>query len=99
MSASALVTILGMALVTYATRIMGFLVLRKHTLSPRLRSVLDVAPGCVMVAAIAPHFVSTNPAELVALAVVIIASIRLPLLVTIGLGMASLVLLNPIIGM
>lgn len=98
MSLAALVTILGMALVTYATRITGFLLLRRHTLSSRLHTVLDVAPGCVMIAAIAPHFVSTNPAELVALALVIVASFRLPLLGTMIVGMGSLALLNPLIG-
>ena len=62
-----LVTIVGMAVVTYLTRALGFLLLRNRTLGPQLTQVLNAAPGCVLIAVIAPKFVSGHPADLIAL--------------------------------
>ncbi|MFF7707844.1 MULTISPECIES: AzlD domain-containing protein [unclassified Pseudomonas] len=85
-------TIIGMALVTYATRTNGFLLLRNRKLSPRARAVLDVAPGCVLIAAIAPHFVSPHPEKLLALAITIAAAWKRPMLVIVAAGVSSLAL-------
>jgi len=73
-------TILAMALVTYLTRVLGFMVLRNRTISPMLQEVLQAAPGCVLIAVIAPKFVSGNPADLIALALTLFAATRLPIL-------------------
>ncbi|NRP72503.1 hypothetical protein ILFOPFJJ_03401 [Ensifer psoraleae] len=48
-----LTTILLMALVTYLTRIGGYVFLRNRTLSPKLSTVLERAPGCVLITIIA----------------------------------------------
>ena len=69
-----LTTILGMALVTYLTRALGFLLLRNRALGPQLTQVLDAAPGCVLIAVIAPKFVSGHPADLIALALTVYAA-------------------------
>lgn len=91
-------TIVGMAGVTYASRVLGFLLLRNRTLSPRARAVMESAPGCVMVAVIAPHFVSPHPEELLALAITVVAATRLPMLPTIIISVGSLGLLKTMVG-
>ena len=80
MDVSTLVTILGMAVATYLTRALGFLLLRKRTLGPQLTQLLNAAPGCVLIAVIAPKFVSGQPADLIALGLTVYAATRFSLL-------------------
>lgn len=75
-----LVTVVGMAVVTYLTRALGFLLLRNRTLGPQLTQVLNAAPGCVLIAVIAPKFVSGHPADLIALGLTVYAATRFSLL-------------------
>ncbi|MCE1118825.1 MULTISPECIES: AzlD family protein [Pseudomonas] len=75
-----LATILGMALVTYLTRALGFLLLRNRVMGPQLTQVLSAAPGCVLIAVIAPKFVSGDPADLIALALTLLAATRYSIL-------------------
>ncbi len=93
-STSSLLTCLGMAAATYTTRVSGYLLLRNRKLSPRARAVLDAAPGCVLISAIAPHFVSPHPEELIAMAITLLASWRLPMPATVALAVGSLGLLK-----
>ncbi|WP_292140826.1 AzlD family protein, partial [Mesorhizobium sp.] len=65
-------TIVLMAGVTYLTRIGGYVVLRNRTLSGRATAVMEAAPGCVLIAVIAPAFVSKSPADILALAVTLV---------------------------
>lgn len=83
------VTIVLMALTTYLTRILGYSALRNRALSPRLLSVLESVPGCVLISVIAPAFVSTNPANLLALAITLVAATRMSLLSTVMIGVIS----------
>lgn len=78
-----------MATVTYLTRIGGYVFLRNRTLSPRLRTVLENAPGCVLITVIAPDFVTGRPADLLALALTMLAATRLPVLPTVIIAIAS----------
>jgi uncharacterized membrane protein len=91
-------TILGMCAVTYATRALGYLALRNRVLSPRANTVMEAAPGCVLISVIAPHFVSDRPADLLALAITVIAALRLPMLPTVVIGVAATSLLRQFIG-
>lgn len=84
-----LLTIVLMALVTYLTRVGGYLALRNRVLGQRAITVLEAAPGCVLIAVIAPKFVSEQPADLIALAVTLIAATRLSLLPTVLIGIAA----------
>lgn len=52
-----LLTIVGMAVVTYATRIGGFLLLSRASLSGRLGPWLHYVPGAVLIAIVAPSIV------------------------------------------
>ena len=49
-----LVTIIGMAVVTYATRVVGFALVSKSALSQRLTDLLSYIPGAVLMAIVAP---------------------------------------------
>lgn len=92
-----ILTILSMALVTYLTRIGGYLLLRDRTVSPRIAAVLEIAPGCVLITVIAPHFVTGKLADMIALAITILAATRLPLLTVVLLAIGSAGLLRLIL--
>jgi uncharacterized membrane protein len=84
-----LLTIVLMATATYLTRLLGFVWLRNRDLGPRATAALEAAPGCVLIAVIAPVFASNRPADLIALAVTMVAATRLPLLPTVVIGIAA----------
>jgi uncharacterized membrane protein len=86
---STLLTIAGMALVTYLTRILGYVALRKRVLSARAQAVLEAAPGCVLISVIAPEFVSGRPADLLALAITVAAATRLSIVPTVAIGIGA----------
>lgn len=90
----ALLTIAAMGAVTYSTRLGGFLLLRNRHLSPRTLAVLEAVPGCVLISVIAPRFVSGKPAELLALAITLLAAWRLPLLPTVLVSIVATGLLR-----
>jgi uncharacterized membrane protein len=98
MDAATLATIALMAASTYLTRVLGYLVLRNRTLSPRMQSVLENVPGCVLISVIAPAFVSERPADLAALAVTLLAATRLSILPTVLIGIAATGLLRHLWG-
>ena len=87
-----LIAIILMAAATYSTRLLGWLMLRGRPLSPKVRRILDAAPGCVLVSIAAPYFFTTNPAHLIALAVAVAVSRRYGLAVTVlsAVGTAAL---------
>lgn len=72
--------VVAMAFATYLTRVLGFILLRNRTLSPVAQEVMLAAPGCVLIAVIAPKFANGNPADLIALALTLFAATRLPIL-------------------
>jgi uncharacterized membrane protein len=92
-----LLTILMMASVTYMTRVGGYLFLRNRTLSPRTRTVLDSAPGCVLITVIAPDFVTGHPADIIALAVTMAAAAWLSVLPTVVIAIVAAGVLRNII--
>ncbi len=81
--------LLGMAVVTYLTRIVGYALLRNRTLSPAAQAVLEAVPGCVLISVIAPAFVSDSPANLLALAITLAAAMRFSLLPTVLIGIVA----------
>lgn len=97
-SMQVLLLIVLMASVTYFTRIAGYLFLRNRTLSPRLAYVMEAAPGCVLITVIAPHFVAGNPADLIALAITILAASRLSILPTVIVAIGAAGLLRAVLG-
>ena len=75
-SIPALITILGMALVTYLTRISGLLLMSHVTLSPRLKAWLGYIPGAVIVSLVAPTIFGTGFAEIGASLATVLVAIR-----------------------
>jgi uncharacterized membrane protein len=71
----ALLTIGGMALVTYVTRVLGYFLIGRVTLSPRLEAGLRAIPGAVLISIVAPAVFAGGIAEaLAALATVLVAA-------------------------
>ncbi|KQU86331.1 hypothetical protein ASD00_31020 [Ensifer sp. Root31] len=93
-----LLAIVLMACVTYLTRVGGYLLLRNRALNSRAERVMEAAPGCVLISVIAPNFVADNPADLLAIALTLVAAARLPLLQTVVVGVCSAGLLRHIVG-
>lgn len=91
-------TVIAMASVTYATRIGGYLLLRNRTLGPRATAVMEAAPGSVLISVIAPDFVSSHPADLVALAITLAAATRLSMLPTVTIGVVAAGVLRLVLG-
>lgn len=90
--------IILMAGATYLTRTLGYLALRNRKLGTRAVAVLEAVPGCVLISVIAPAFASNRPADLVSLAVTVVAATRLSMLPTVIIGIASAGVLRQFIG-
>ena len=94
MSATIL-AIIGMALATYATRASGLYLMRGVTVTGRLKAALDALPPAILMAVIAPTILTTGIAETIAAGLTAVAAfLRLPLVVTILIGVVSVVLLR-----
>jgi uncharacterized membrane protein len=93
-----LITILGMALVTYATRAGGFWLMGLVTPSPRIEAWLRQIPGAVLVAIVAPTVLASSLAEtLAALATVLVAIRTKNVLIAMLVGVAAVWLLRLIL--
>jgi branched chain amino acid efflux pump len=98
MSGSALLAILGMALATYATRVAGLFLVRGVAVKGRLKAALDALPPAILMAVIAPTILLTGNAErIAAILAAVSAFFRLPLIVTIIVGVVSVVVLRQFI--
>ncbi len=90
-----LLTILGMALVTYATRAGGFWLMGLVTPSPRVEAWLKQIPGAVLVALIAPTVLASSIAEtLAALATLLVAIRTKNVLIAMLVGVATVAFLR-----
>jgi uncharacterized membrane protein len=90
-----LLAIIGMALATYATRVSGLYLMRGVTVKGRLKAALDAMPPAILMAVIAPTILATGTAETIAAAITATAAfMRLPFIVTILIGVFSVVLLR-----
>jgi uncharacterized membrane protein len=94
---STLAAILAMAVVTYATRIAGIFVADRLVLTGRAKAAFDAIPPAVLVAVIAPTALTTGWAETIAAAITVLAATRLPLLATIAVGVAAVVVLRMVL--
>lgn len=93
-----LAAILGMALATYATRIGGWLLVRRIELRGRARAALEAVPGAVLMAVIAPMALATGAPETLAAGITALAALRLPLLATVAVGVGAVVVLRIVLG-
>jgi branched chain amino acid efflux pump len=84
--------IIVLAVVTYLTRIGGYLLLsRFKRIHPRVEAGLEAVPVAVMTPLIVPPAFSNGPAEAIAIIVVCLLSLRLGPIPTVALGLLVLV--------
>lgn len=90
-----LLTILAMALVTYATRAGGFWLMGLVTPSSRVEAWLKQIPGAVLVALIAPTVLASSIAESIAAVATVLIAIRTKnVLIAMLVGVATVALLR-----
>lgn len=89
-----LLAILGMALVTCATRLAGLALAGRLDLSPRAQAAFDAIPPAVLVAVIAPGALATGWAETGAALLTALAATRLPVLGVVAVGVVAVVALR-----
>lgn len=95
MSSTALLAIISMGIATYVTRLSGFYLMRGFGVSEPMKAALDALPPAVLMAVIAPVVLTTGWAESLAAAITaLVAFFRLPLTVTILVGLLSVVALR-----
>lgn len=76
LGSSVVAVIVGMTLVTYATKAGGFWVLSRISVSDRVEAGLDVLPGAIIVSILGPELLEAGPAEWGASAVVLVVMVR-----------------------
>lgn len=84
-----LLAIICVALTTYSTRVLGYILLKNRMLSARQKRILEVVPGCVLISVIAPYFVRDNIVDVIAMAITLLAASRFSLLPTVIVSMLS----------
>jgi uncharacterized membrane protein len=89
--------ILASAVLTYLTRIGGYLVLsRFETINPRVEAALNAVPAAVLSTIVAPAFFTHSWMETAALVIAGFAALRLPLLGMFAVGWITIVILRAI---
>jgi uncharacterized membrane protein len=86
-----LLAIVAMAAATILTRVAGIFLVRFLTIGDETREALDAIPPAVLMAVIAPTALATGWAETIACAATAIAALRLPLLPSVAVGVATVV--------
>lgn len=88
------IVIVGMAIVTAATRYVGYWALGGRQLTTRTKHILSAVPVSVLTAIVAPMVLATGIPESVAAMVTILLAWRFPTIIAIAGGVASVVLLR-----
>lgn len=89
------VTVLGMAIVTYATKVSGLWILEYVELSDRARDGLDALPGGIVVAILVPRLARGGLPEWVAAVLVLVAARRTDsVLIALCVGIATVLILR-----
>lgn len=92
-----LLAILMMSMVTYFTRLAGFLLASRLTLRGRAKAAIDAIPPAVLFALIAPMALTHGWPETLAAVAAGLAATRLPLLGVIAVGVAAVVALRAVL--
>ncbi|OCW58647.1 branched-chain amino acid transport [Hoeflea olei] len=87
--------IFAAAVVTYATRVGGHMMLsRMRSIPPRVDAALNAVPAAVLATLVAPAAVSNGSAEAITLAVCLVIGLRLPMMGMFAIGWALVVALR-----
>jgi|SRR6186713_2996595 len=73
---TAVLTILGMGLATYLTRIGGIWLMGRVATTPRIEAWLKHIPGSVLVSLVAPTAFTSGPAESLSVAATALVAVR-----------------------
>jgi uncharacterized membrane protein len=93
-----LLAIIGMGLATYLTRVGGLFLIRFVAVRGRFKAALDALPPAILMAVIAPT-ITSGWAEAGAAAITAGAAVaRLPLVVVLLVGIASILVLRYVLG-
>ncbi|ADD67796.1 branched-chain amino acid transport [Denitrovibrio acetiphilus DSM 12809] len=76
MTAVSFLTILGMCIATYVTRMSGFYIASRFEMTPRFKTALAGVPIAIIVSIIAPSIIEGGVPEYLASAVVLIFALR-----------------------
>jgi uncharacterized membrane protein len=88
-----------MGLATYGTRLAGYWLLQGRKIEGRLKAAMDAVPPAILVAVIAPAIFLQGPNNMLAGAITMVSALlRMPLLVTIMVGVGSVAILRAGIG-
>lgn len=93
-----LAAIIGMAVVTWGTRVAGLWLMRFVPAGGRGAAALEAVPAAVLMSVIAPMVFMTGTAETIAAAITLLAAFRLPLLVAVLIGVGAVVALRMVTG-
>lgn len=93
-----LLAIIAMAVATYGVRACGLWIAGRLPEHGRARAAMEALPPAVLSAVIAPIALATGPAETLAAAVTVLAAFRLPLIATVAVGVAAVVVFRALIG-
>lgn len=83
------IAIVLVALTTYSTRVLGYLLLKNRNLKPKTKRILEIVPGCILISVIAPYFVTSNPADFIAIIITLLAATYLSLLPTVVISITA----------
>ena len=89
-----LIAILAMTVATVFTRVSGLLLIRHVEIDERRKTAIEAIPPAVLMAVIAPTAFATGWAETLACVATAIAARRLPMLVSVVIGVATVALLR-----
>lgn len=89
-----LIAILAMAVATIFTRLSGLALIRHIQMDERRKTAIEAIPPAVLMAVIAPTAFATGWAETLACVATAMAARRLPLLVSVVVGVATVALLR-----
>lgn len=84
-----LLTILGMAAATYASRAAGLMLMSRMSPGPRMQRFMRAIPGAILASIVAPSALAAGPAEAGAAVVTALTAWRyrnLPLAMVVGVG-------------
>ncbi|MGK6312572.1 AzlD family protein [Neorhizobium sp. DT-125] len=89
-----LLAILAMAAATMLTRVGGLFLIRYVSLEGSRRKAIESIPPAVLMAVVAPTAFAAGIAETIACAMTAFAALRLPMLVSVALGVACVAFLR-----
>lgn len=91
MTVTSFLTILGMCVATYITRVSGYFIASKMTMTPRFKAALSCAPMAIIISIVVPTVIDGGLPEWLASAVVVALGLRkMNLIICLGAGILAI---------